>query len=51
MRDRKGVDADGRRDGEELRGIEEGEIIIRLYCMKKMFSIKEKRKRNQASKD
>lgn len=46
MRDRKGVDADGRRDGEELRGIEEGEIIIRLYCMKKnVFNKREKEKK------
>lgn len=46
MRDRKGVDADRRQDGEELRRIGGGENIVRLYCMKKnIFNKREKEKK------
>jgi hypothetical protein len=31
MRDRKGVELEGSRDGEELGGVEEAETIIRIY--------------------
>ena len=34
MRDRKGVDPDGKGDGEELGGVGR-ETVIRLYCMRK----------------
>ena len=43
MRDRKGVDLDGRRGGEELGGVEGGETIIRIYYVRKK-SIFNKRK-------
>lgn len=33
---RKGVDPDGRRGGEEHGGVEGGEIVFRLYCMRKI---------------
>ena len=35
MRDRKGIDPDGKRGGEELGGVEGGEIVIRIYCVRK----------------
>jgi len=35
MRGGKGVDPDGRGNGEELRGIDEGETVIRIYHMRK----------------
>jgi hypothetical protein len=35
MRDKKGVDLDGRRGGEELGGVEGGETIIRIYYVEK----------------
>lgn len=41
MRDKKGVNPDGR-EGEELEELSE-EIIISIYWMKNVFSIKEKR--------
>lgn len=34
MRDRKGVDLDERGGREELGGVEEGEAIIRIHCVK-----------------
>jgi hypothetical protein len=37
MRDRKEADLHGRRCGEELGGIEGGETITRMYCVKKLF--------------
>ena len=40
MKDRKGVDLDGRGGGEELGGVEGGEIIIKIYYIrtKSIFS-------------
>jgi hypothetical protein len=35
MRDRKGVDPEGRGGGEELGGVEGGKTIIWIYCMRK----------------
>ena len=35
MRDRKGVDLDGRDGGEELGGVEGEETVICVYCMRK----------------
>lgn len=35
MRNRKGVDPEGRRDGEELEGVGAGETVLRLHCMRK----------------
>jgi hypothetical protein len=37
MRDRKGVDLRGRRYGKEVGGVEEGETIIKIYYMRKIF--------------
>lgn len=34
MRDRKRVDLEGRGGAEELGGINEGEIIFRMYCVR-----------------
>jgi hypothetical protein len=36
MRDRKSVNSDRRKDGEELGRLVGGETIIRIYCMKKI---------------
>lgn len=33
--DRIGVDPEGREGGKELGGVEEGEILIRIYSMEK----------------
>lgn len=33
----EGVNLDGRKDEEELRGVEGGETLIRIYCI--LFSI------------
>lgn len=33
VRDRKGVDPEGRGSGEELGGVKGGKIIIKIYCM------------------
>lgn len=30
-------DPDGRGSGEELEGVKEGEIVIRIYCMTKEY--------------
>ena len=35
MRDRKGVDPDGRGGREKLGGVEEVDTVIRIYCMRK----------------
>ena len=35
MRDRKGVDLDGRDGGEELGGVEGEETVIRIYYVRK----------------
>lgn len=41
MTDRKKIYLEGKERGEELRGIEERKIIIRIYYMKNnLFSIK-----------
>lgn len=43
MRDRRGVDLDGKGGEEELERVEGGEIVIRIYYMGKIhFQIKEK---------
>lgn len=42
MKDRKGVDLEGRGDGEELGGIEVGETVIRNIVQEKnLLSIEE----------
>lgn len=41
-RDRKGVDSDGREDGENLGGVGEGETVIRKYCMKNIYDKRKK---------
>lgn len=35
MRGRKGVKLDGKRDGEELGGVEQGDTAVRIYNTKK----------------
>lgn len=35
MKDKKGVNAKGSRGWEERGGLEKGETIIRLYCIRK----------------
>lgn len=43
MGDRKGENPYGRWGGEELGGVERGETVFRLYCLRKgYFSIKGK---------
>ena len=42
MRERKGVDLDGRAVAEELGEVEGGETVIILLYEKNLFSIKEK---------
>jgi hypothetical protein len=37
MRDRKEVDLDGREGGEDLGKTEEGETIIRIYYVRKIY--------------
>ena len=37
MSNRKGVDSDGREDDEELGGVGEGDAVIRIYYMKKIY--------------
>jgi hypothetical protein len=44
MRDRKGVDLEGRGGGEELGGVEGGKTIIGIYCTREE-SILNKRKK------
>lgn len=45
MRDKKRADPEGRESGGHLGRVERGEIVIRIYCMKKkLFSVKEKDK-------
>lgn len=34
MRDRKGVDLDGRGGGKELGGVGEEETVIRIHCLR-----------------
>lgn len=41
MRERKCVDLSGCEGWEDLGGVGEGKTVIRIYCMKKYFSIKE----------
>lgn len=36
------MDLDGRESEEELRVVREEKTVIRIYCMKSIFSIKEK---------
>ena len=46
MRDRKGVDLDGERGGEEPGGAKGEEITIRIYCKEKLsISIRGKKGR------
>lgn len=47
MRDRKGVDTDGRGCVEELGGVEGGETIFRLYCVRKKSMFNKRKKRNK----
>lgn len=35
MRNGKGVDLDGKGEGEECEGVEEGKTILRMYNMRK----------------
>ena len=42
MRDRKGVNPYGLRGEEELGGAEGGEIVIRLYYVRKKFFLNKK---------
>lgn len=47
MRDRRGLDSDGKQGGEKLGGTETGEAVIRMYLVRKiLFSIKEKKLKN-----
>lgn len=39
MGDRRGTELNGSEDGEELVGIQGGEIIIRIYYMKKKRNV------------
>lgn len=43
-RERKGTEADGWESGEELGGIGEREIVIRIYCLEKSIFNKRKEK-------
>lgn len=45
MRDRKGVDLDGREGGQNLGGVGGGESKIRILCMKKYIFNKRKLKK------
>lgn len=40
MKDRKGKDLDGRRGSDELESVEEGETVIKIYCMRKRICVK-----------
>ena len=42
IRDRRGVDLDGKWDGEELGGVKGWEMIIRIYYVENLFLVKEK---------
>jgi hypothetical protein len=46
MRGRKGVDPDGRGHGKEL-GVEGGETIFRIHCVRKKLFKKRKKKTNK----
>lgn len=46
MRNRFGVDSDGKGGGEELRGVEGGKTVFRLCCMRKESMINKKEKIN-----
>jgi hypothetical protein len=43
MRHRKRVDPEGRRSGEELRGLQGGDTVIRIYCIKKEYIFSRKK--------
>lgn len=51
VRDRKGMDLEGRGGVEELRGEEEGETIIRMFCMRKESSIKKSKKKERKKRE
>lgn len=44
MRNRKGINSEGRRDGKELEGVERGKTVIRIKCVTKesIFNKREK---------
>lgn len=44
----KGLDPDGRRSGEEMGGVDRGELI-RVYCMKKESCVELRRRRKKKS--
>ena len=47
MRERKGLDLDGRRGGEELEGAEGKENLIRIHYVKmKLYSIRGEKQNN-----
>lgn len=46
-KDRKGVDPNGTKGGEELEGVDRRETIFRLCCMRKEYIDKRKNKRKQ----
>lgn len=48
MGSKKGVDLEGEGDGEKLGGIERGEILIRIQCMKIFIFNKGKKKRRKS---
>lgn len=51
MGGRKGVDLEGEGDGEKLEGVERGEILIRIQCMKISIFNKGKRKEENPSQE
>lgn len=47
MRNRFGVDSDGKEGGEQLRGVEGGKTVFRLCCRRKESMINKKEKNKQ----
>lgn len=50
MRDRKGMDVNGRRRGEEQKAEEKGEIIITIYYVRKISSVANKKRKKNCAK-
>lgn len=49
-KDRQNVHLGGKGDVGDLGGTGKGEVVIRIYCMKKLFSIKEKKSGKKQNK-
>jgi hypothetical protein len=44
IKDRKGVDLEGREDGKELGRVQEGGNVIKIYCINKRIYVQKKEK-------